>query len=361
MRKTKKKTSHQTAAQQTEIAPFVEHLHELRRRIYFIVIGVLLFGGLAYSIQQHIVYYLLRPAKGQQFIYTSPGGGIDFLFKVCLYCGLVISTPVIVYNVLGFIEPLITNASKRFLALSSLTCGVLALAGVAFGYFIGLPSALHFLFHQFTTIQIKPLVTIQSYLSFVIAYLMGSALLFQLPVILVCINRIKPLKPSKLLGYERWVILAAFVLAGLMNPSPNLLSQLIVAVPFIMMYQVGILLIAFINRPRSTKTARPVPEPFRHPASSPSFQPFAMPQTPPPVETLQPMKEDHARQATKPIVSQGLAMDSLKAMSRPRPPRYDPVRRSSYNRPRQAAYSINLSRPKVSEDPRFMDFVTVKI
>ncbi len=230
--------------------PFIEHVQELRRRLYYIAASVVLWGCAAYGVQQHLVNILLRPARGEHFIYTSPGGGIDFLFRICVYSGIVLSLPVIVYNVLRFIEPLITKGSRRFIAAGSLLSGLLAAGGVVFGYYVGLPAALHFLLHQFQTVQIQPLVTIQSYLGFVIVYMVGSAMLFQLPLLLLFINRIKPLKPRRLLHYERWVILAAFVLAGLMNPTPNIFSQLLVAGPFILMYQLGIILIAIINRGR---------------------------------------------------------------------------------------------------------------
>ena len=230
--------------------PFIEHAYELRRRLYFIGISVAVWAAAAYGVQQPIVAILLRPAKGESFIYTSPGGGIDFLFRICIYTGIIFSLPVIVYNCLRFIEPLIGGASWRFIAWGSVASGVLAVAGMLFGYFFGLPAALHFLTHQFTTVQIKPLVTIQSYLGFVVVYMVGSALIFQLPLVLLFINRIKPLKPQRLLHYERWIILAAFVLAGLMNPTPNIISQLLIAGPFIIVYQLGILLIAFLNRSR---------------------------------------------------------------------------------------------------------------
>lgn len=253
MRARKRQTKNRKAASRKlapdlKRQPFIEHAYELRRRLYYIVAVVGLTGTLIYTVQQHVVNALLKPAHGQHFIYTSPGGGIDFLFKVCLYGGLVLSTPVIVYNLLEFIAPVLTKTSKHFVVTMSLISSVLALAGIAFGYFIGLPAALHFLLHQFTTVQIKPLVTIQSYLNFVMAYMLGSALMFQLPIILICINRIKPLKPSHLFHYERWVILAAFVLSGLMNPTPNIISQLLVAGPFIAMYQVGIGVVALLNR-----------------------------------------------------------------------------------------------------------------
>lgn len=227
---------------------FIEHVQELRRRFYYIAASVLVWGAATYAVQQHVVNVLLKPARGENFIYTSPGGGIDFLFRICVYTGVIFSLPVIVYNTLRFIEPLIAKASLRFIMLGSFVSGLLALAGIIFGYYLGLPAALHFLLHQFTTAQIRPLVTIQSYLGFVIVYMAGSALLFQVPLVLILVNRIKPLKPRRLLHYERWVILVAFVLAGLMNPTPNVFSQLLVAGPFILMYQVGILLIALINR-----------------------------------------------------------------------------------------------------------------
>ncbi len=249
---TRRTTARTSSPPSTATLRFIEHVQELRRRLYYVAGSVILWACVAYAIQQHIVNVLLRPAKGEHFIYTSPGGGIDFLFRICVYAGIVLSLPVIVYNILRFVEPVIAHTSRRFIFLGSFVSGVLAAVGIIFGYYLGLPAALHFLLHQFTTVQIQPLVTIQSYLGFVIVYMVGSAMLFQLPLLLLFINRIKPLQPRRLLHYERWVILAAFVLAGLMNPTPNVISQLLVAGPFILMYQVGIVLIALANRNRKT-------------------------------------------------------------------------------------------------------------
>ncbi|HSX16717.1 MAG TPA: twin-arginine translocase subunit TatC [Patescibacteria group bacterium] len=223
--------------------PFIEHLYELRRRLFYVALSVGLWATGAYFVQQYIVAALLKPAAHQQFIYTSVGGGIDFLFRVCIYTGIIFSIPVIVFQILKYLEPLIKKDAIRFMTLGSLASGVLAVAGMAFGYFVGLPAALHFLLHQFTTDQIHPLLTIQSYMSFVTLYMLGAALLFQLPLLLVLINRIKPLKPKKLLGMERWVILIAFVLGGIMNPSPRIQDQVLLAGPMIITYQIGILII----------------------------------------------------------------------------------------------------------------------
>src|ERR1017187_4879503 len=120
MKSQKKPTSHRSTRSHKAMAarakqPFVEHLQEARRRVYFVVISVALWGAAMYSVQQHVVNALLRPAKGEHFIYTTPGGGIDFLFRICVYGGIVFSLPVIVYNCLRFVEPLVTRTSRRFI------------------------------------------------------------------------------------------------------------------------------------------------------------------------------------------------------------------------------------------------------
>lgn len=253
MKKTNPKTRRnraRAAAPKTATAPFIEHLHELKRRVFIVALSVLAWSAGAYAIQQRIVRTLLKPSHGQRFVYTSPIGGIDFLFRVCLYTGIIMSIPVIVYQLLRYVAPLMRQDSTRFIAWGSVISGLLAAAGIVFGYFVGLPAALHFLLHQFQTSQIRPLITVQAYMSFVMVYMVGAAAMFQVPLLLIFINRFRRLKPRILFKYERWVILLAFVLSGLMNPTPNILDQLMVAGPIIVMYQLGIGLIALINRPR---------------------------------------------------------------------------------------------------------------
>jgi sec-independent protein translocase protein TatC len=226
-------------------------VYELRRRLFYVVVCILVGSIVAYALEKQLIAVLLRPSHGQHFIYTSPLGGINFIFSVCMYVGVAASIPIIVYHLLRFLQPLMRDTTARFIFIGSAVSGIVALGGIAFGYFIGLPAALHFLLHQFTnTTQIQALLSIQSYLSFVIAYMFGSALMFQLPLIMIFINRIKPLKPSKLFHYERFIIVFAFIAGFIMNPSPNLVDQMFVVVPIILMYQVGIGMIWYINKPR---------------------------------------------------------------------------------------------------------------
>lgn len=226
---------------------FVDHLLELRRRLIICVLSVLFFGTAAYFVQQQIVNFLLKPANGQHFIYTSPLGGINFLFSVCTYTGIALSTPVIIYQFLQFFRPLMQKGTHKSFVAYSISSALLGVAGFSFGYFIGLPAALKFLGHQFTSQQVNALFTLQEYMTFLSLYLLGSILLFQLPLIILFINRIKPLKPSKLFKGERYVIVGATVVSMIMAPTPNILDLMFIVVPIILMYNLSILLVKIIN------------------------------------------------------------------------------------------------------------------
>lgn len=248
--------SDKTVDPQQSAAPFIEHLHELRRRLLIVAVSVIVWSALAYGVEHSIVDFLIRPAHGANFIYTTVGGGIDFLFKVSLYTGILFSFPVIIYQTLRYIQPLIKRQSLRFIIFTSLASGLLAVAGILFGYYLGLPSALQFLLHQFGTERITALITVQSYLSFVIWYLFGSSLLFQVPLILFIINRIRPIKLRPLFKFERWVVLVSFIIAAMINPSPRIYDMTILALPMILSYQVGIFIVWRANHKSYRKQSK---------------------------------------------------------------------------------------------------------
>ena len=258
MVKRTKRTNKQITAQTTrrrkqrlsvDRAPLKDHLREVKRRIVYIVLSIALCSALVYGVERKLIEILLRPSHGQHFVYTSPMGGINFLFNVCFYFGIALSMPVIFYNILQFLRPLIRRANQRFIVLSSIASGFIALGGIAFGYFAGLPAALHFLLkQQFHSGQVEAFISIEKYFSFVVAYMTGAALMFQLPLLLIILNRIKPLTPKKMFKYERAVILFSFVSAFIMNPTPNVVDQMLTVIPVLISYQLGIGIVWLINK-----------------------------------------------------------------------------------------------------------------
>lgn len=224
------------------------HVQELRKRLLLVAASVVGGGILAYLVNEQLTRILLSPAGQQQFIYTTPGGGFDFLLRLCLYAGLLVAIPVMIYQLLRYLRPLMPHQAVRFIAWGTLASALLAAVGILFGYLVGLPAALQFLLADFAGGQIHALLSIQSYISFVMLYLLGSALLFQVPLVMLLINRIKPLNPKRLLTRQRWFVLVAFVLGAIINPSPNIQDQLLLTVPMIVMYQIGIGLVWLTNR-----------------------------------------------------------------------------------------------------------------
>lgn len=227
---------------------FMAHLQELRKRLFFVAIFILAGASVAYNFHEPITAALLRPADGQQFIYTAPGGGLDFLFRICLYSGLLVGIPALVYQLLRYLQPLIRRDAMRVVTVAGIASVLLAIVGVIFGYTVGLPAAMHFLLQGFSSEQIKALITIQSYMSFVMMYLLASALLFQVPLIMLVINRIKPLKPKKLFAMQRWAVLASLVISAVISPTPDIQNLLMLSVPMIITYQLGIVFVWLANR-----------------------------------------------------------------------------------------------------------------
>ncbi len=225
---------------------FLEHLEELRSRLMWSVLVLVLGGIVGYAIHQTIFKLLIRPLN-KPLYYTSPAGGLDFLIKICIFFGFICALPVLVYNFLKFLEPALPNHARKGMLRILLSSMILAIFGICFAYFISLPAALYFL-ASLGNGEITALISANEYLSFVMIYLAGFAALFQLPLILLFINRLRPWRPSQLMKFQGYVILASFIIAAILTPTPDPLNQTIMAVPIIVLYEVSVGLIWIKNR-----------------------------------------------------------------------------------------------------------------
>ncbi len=214
------------------------HIDELRRRALNCVIALILGGLIGYHFQEQIIAWLVKPL-GQQLFYTSPAGGFDFLIKICLFFGFLLAIPVIIFNFIKFVAPAIPKRVSYSTAKILLASIALAIGGVLFAYFISLPAALHFL-NNFTNSQIQSLISAQEYFNFVMIYLAGFAALFQMPLIFIFINKVTPLKPQSLMKKQRVVILASFIIAAILTPTPDPINQTLMAAPIIGLYQTSV-------------------------------------------------------------------------------------------------------------------------
>jgi sec-independent protein translocase protein TatC len=220
----------------------IEHIHELRRRLSWVV-GVLMFGAvLTYVAREPIIKYLQQPL-GQDLFYTSPTGSFEFIMQICFLGGFLLALPALIYHLLRFVEPAFRKGFSRGLIITLIVgSSGLTLAGAGFAYYVSLPAALHF-FGTVGTGNLKALISIDRYFSFLVSYLAVFAAVFQLPLLLLFIDHIHPLDPPKMGKWRKWVIVGAFSIALVVPSAPDPLSQMFLALPIILLYEVSIGLI----------------------------------------------------------------------------------------------------------------------
>ena len=233
------------------------HLKELRTRLFVVATAFVVFAAAAYAVHDTLLTALLAPLGGQKLAYLNPGGGFSFVFAVTMWVGLALTMPLIIYNLYSFISPALPARARTRGGVIFVSSCVLFAAGAAFGYIYAIPAALKFLV-GFGDGYVQAMLTADAYLNFVLLYTVGLGLLFQLPIIMMVIHWITPLKPRTLLAFERYVVAGAFVAAAFMTPTPDIVNQSIVAAPFIGMYQVGLIGISWSHW-RQTRMAHRQP------------------------------------------------------------------------------------------------------
>ena len=224
----------------------IEHLQELRYRLMLSALSLFIGSALGFVFYKPLLQLLLSPLK-QSLYYTSPAGGLSLIFTLCLIVGALFSLPFFMYQAFKFLEPAIPNFSRHLLFILVIDSCLLMFLGISFAYFISLPASLNFL-SGFGVDNIKPIITTQEYFSFVSRYTLGFGILFQLPLAMLIVNHLYHLSVKKLLGFQRYTIVASFILAAILTPTPDPLNQTIMALPIIILFYLSLILVWYVNR-----------------------------------------------------------------------------------------------------------------
>jgi sec-independent protein translocase protein TatC len=225
----------------------VDHLDELRTRI---VLSLFAFGvALALCFwQNHLILRIVNdPLNGRKPITLGVAEPFTTTFTLAAYAAILISLPVVLYQLYAFILPAFTPGERRVAMPLLLMVPFLFIGGVVFGYYVVLPAALKFLLH-FNTDQFQVQIRARDYYSFVSMTLVACGLLFQIPVGILGLNRLGIVTPRQLRKNRRYAILVIAVLAMLL-PGVDPVSMLIEMVPMIVLYELSILLAVAFGRP----------------------------------------------------------------------------------------------------------------
>ncbi len=229
--------------------PLSEHLRELRNRL-FVCLAVLLAATLAgLHFAPRIVELLLAIGRSYRyrFVYIAPQELLLQYVATALICGLCAAVPVLFYETWAFVRPGLRRQEKA-LFLFAMVFGVLCFCGgVYFAFKIMLPFMLHFLISLSGGSSASASISVQSYISFLTTVFLVFGVVFELPVLSVLLNRLGILKARWMRKGRRVMIVAIFFIAALITP-PDVVSQIMVAVPMLALYELSILLCALSQK-----------------------------------------------------------------------------------------------------------------
>ena len=227
---------------------FMNHLLELRSRLIYVLFSISIFSFVGYYYSNEIINILLAPINDPAINIQALKITSIFMTKIMigLFLGISLSFPVLVYNLLLFILPAFENKlNLKKIAIIVFVSLLLFLIGLLFGYKLIIPFSLSF----FKSISLGVLdnislnYTIENYLTYFLWILLICSTIYQLPIIIFILVRIKVLSLNNLKQYRRYLIVIFFIISALLTP-PDPISQLLVAVPLILLYELTIILIS---------------------------------------------------------------------------------------------------------------------
>lgn len=247
-------------------APLLDHLIELRRRLLLSIAAIAVCFGICLYFAKPIFAFLVQPLlrAGQgRIIYTKLYEAFFTEVKVAFFAAMMLAFPVIASQLWQFIAPgLYRNEKKAFLPFIIMT-PVLFLMGAALAYYVAMPVAFHFLLSyqgDLGGIQQEALPAVGDYLSFTMQFIFGFGFAFLLPVFLMLLERAGIVTLDQLKSGRRYAIVGAFALAAVLTP-PDVVSQLMLAVPLVALYEMALIAIRITNRRRAAEADAEAAEP----------------------------------------------------------------------------------------------------
>ncbi len=235
--------------------PFLEHLEELRWRIIKSLIAIVIGTIIGLIFAKRILNFLIWPTTQLDTPLTLQVLKVQGMFVVTLevgfFTGLIISLPAIFYQIWKFISPGLLEHERKYFPQLITSVTVLFLIGVGFAYFAVLPFAIRF-FIGMAPASIQANIAIDFYIGFIIRILLLFGIIFELPVLSFFLSKIGILSPQLMKRYRRHAVVLIFVIAAILTP-PDPFTQVLLAVPLIVLYEFSILISRLVYKKREEK------------------------------------------------------------------------------------------------------------
>lgn len=231
---------------------FLGHLEELRSRAFKAILWVLVGAAVAAFYRDWIMNTaLLGPAVRANVALQNlePFGQAFLLFKVIFFAGLVIASPLVIWQIWSFVAPGLHEHEKQWARWVTLLTTFCFLLGISFGYFLLIPSMMDYI-NVVANPNIQDNISTSAYFSFFVNMMLASGLIFELPMVTWVLAKVGMVSPDLMVKYRRHSIVAILILAAIITPTPDPVTQLMVAIPLYILYEISVLIARATYKPR---------------------------------------------------------------------------------------------------------------
>ena len=237
--------------------PFLGHLEELRKRLVICAIAVGIGFIISYVFAKQLFSYLVLPLTkvlpdDSRLIFTNLPEMFIAYIKVALVAGIILAIPIIFYQLWMFLAPALFQKEKKYIIPFVLFSSILFVVGALFGYLVVFPYGFKF-FVSFATEDIQALPSVKQYFSFAIRLLLAFGLVFEMPVVVLFLTKIGLITPDSMKKFRKFAILCSFILSAILTP-PDVATQLMMALPIIILYEISIFLSKAMYRKKEGKS-----------------------------------------------------------------------------------------------------------
>ncbi|MBN1664110.1 MAG: twin-arginine translocase subunit TatC [Deltaproteobacteria bacterium] len=241
-----------TAEPLDEKMPVTSHLEELRKRLIRMLVAVGLGFIACYILKDQLFRIITKPLfdvlpQKSYMIFTGLTEAFFIYMMIAFFASLIITSPYLLYQIWKFVSPGLYRSEKKYVAPFVIISTVLFAGGILFGYFIALPPAFRF-FVEFTTDALRPMISFREYLSLSLKFLLAFGLSFELPVFIFFATKVGLVNAKQLSRQRRYAVLIIFIAAAVLTPSPDAFSQILMAVPLYILYELSIFVSKFAGR-----------------------------------------------------------------------------------------------------------------
>jgi len=226
----------------------VEHLGELRKRVIYILIAVLIAAGGAYHFIDEILAFITTAGKVENLVFINPTEAFFVIVKLSILVGVIGAMPFIQYQVWKYVGVALKKNERKYLIFFGPVSMILFLMGAGFAFRTVLPMAMRFLL-SFAKDNIESMITLNNYVSFLIKMVSAFGLMFELPLVVLFLSKLGIVTPEALKKGRKYAVVVIFVVAAVLTP-PDVISQIMLAVPILLLYEISIWICKSVTKKR---------------------------------------------------------------------------------------------------------------